>query len=116
MISRRLHPLGSIPAILSRRIISANNLGEYTSAIILPRRLYYLGGHTSAHLGDISQVLEDKTHALRSEAAGFSRRAVTLRRHMWWRNCKMKILCFVAIAIVLCYILVPLIMAMQESR
>ena len=61
-------------------------------------------------------MLEDKTHTLRSEAAGFSRRAVTLRRHMWWRNCKMKILCFVAVGIVLCYILVPLIIQMQESR
>ena len=75
-----------------------------------------LGEFRGEYLGDISQVLEDKTHTLRSEAAGFSRRAVTLRRHMWWRNCKMKILCFVAIAIVLCYILVPLIIQMQESR
>jgi len=55
------------------------------------------------------EVLEDKTVQLRSEAANFQRKAVDLRRTMWWRNCKLKLLLAVVITVVLAYILVPIL-------
>ena len=39
------------------------------------------------------EVLEDKTENLRSEAAGFQRKAGALKRALWWRNMKIKIVC-----------------------
>lgn len=54
-------------------------------------------------------MLEDKTETLRSEAATFQRQAVTLKRSMWWRNMKLKLLCGFLVLIVLGYVFVPMI-------
>ena len=56
---------------------------------------------------DNLEVLEDKTEGLRAEAATFQRSATSLKRHMWWRNMKLKLVCAMIIIIVLCYIFVP---------
>jgi vesicle-associated membrane protein 7 len=65
---------------------------------------------------DNLEVLEDKTEALRSEAATFQRQAVTLKRSMWWRNMKLKLLCGVVIIIVLAYVLLPQLAAIPGFR
>ena len=56
---------------------------------------------------DNLEVLEDKTEAMNSQAATFQRQATSLKRHMWWRNMKLKLVCAMIIIIVLCYIFVP---------
>lgn len=61
------------------------------------------------------EVLEDKTLMLRTEAAGFQRRAVTLRRNMWWRNCKMKMVCAFVVIVVLAYVFVPMIVQAMDA-
>ena len=58
---------------------------------------------------DNLEVLEDKTETLRSEAATFQRQAVTLKRSMWWRNMKLKLLCGFLILIVLGYVFLPML-------
>ena len=54
-------------------------------------------------------MLEDKTETLRSEAATFQRQAVSLKRSMWWRNMKLKLLCGFIVVIVLAYLLLPML-------
>jgi hypothetical protein len=54
-------------------------------------------------------VLEDKSATLRSEAATFQRQAVTLKRSMWWRNMKLKLLCGFLVLIVLGYVFLPML-------
>ena len=61
-------------------------------------------------------MLEDKSATLRSEAATFQRQAVTLKRSMWWRNMKLKLLCGVVIIIVLAYVLLPQLAAIPGFR
>jgi len=58
---------------------------------------------------DNLEVLEDKTETLRSEAATFQRQAVTLKRSMWWRNMKLKLLCGFLVLIVLGYVFLPML-------
>mmetsp|Transcript_14457 Transcript_14457/g.31000 ORF Transcript_14457/g.31000 Transcript_14457/m.31000 type:complete len:235 (+) Transcript_14457:1-705(+) len=58
---------------------------------------------------DNLEVLEDKTIRLRTEASTFQRKAVDLRRAMWWRNFKLKLILGVVICIILAYILVPIL-------
>ena len=73
-------------------------------------------GHEMLATRDNLEVLEDKTEALRSEAATFQRQAVTLKRSMWWRNMKLKLLCGVVIIIVLAYVLLPQLAAIPGFR
>ena len=54
-------------------------------------------------------MLEDKSATLRSEAATFQRQAVTLKRSMWWRNMKLKLLCGFLVLIVLGYVFLPML-------
>jgi len=61
---------------------------------------------------DNLEVLEDKTESLRTEAATFQRQAVTLKRSMWWRNMKLKLLCGVIVVVVLAYVLLPQLTAL----
>eukprot|EP00321_Phaeocystis_globosa_P007061 CAMPEP_0118834996 /NCGR_PEP_ID=MMETSP1162-20130426/52379_1 /TAXON_ID=33656 /ORGANISM="Phaeocystis Sp, Strain CCMP2710" /LENGTH=235 /DNA_ID=CAMNT_0006766739 /DNA_START=28 /DNA_END=731 /DNA_ORIENTATION=+ len=58
---------------------------------------------------DNLEVLEDKSSTLRSEAATFQRQAVTLKRSMWWRNMKLKLLCGFLVLIVLGYVFLPML-------
>jgi len=55
------------------------------------------------------EVLEDKTFQLRSEAANFQRKAVSAKRSMWWRNCKLKILLAGVVLAIAGYFLVPML-------
>lgn len=55
------------------------------------------------------EVLEDKTETLASQSQGFQRKATVLRRNMWWRNCKLKIIIAIVVISLLLYILVPVL-------
>ncbi|CEM33425.1 unnamed protein product [Vitrella brassicaformis CCMP3155] len=56
------------------------------------------------------ESLEQKTDNLRTSAQQFQRNAVDLRRMMWWRNIKVKIILALVILAIALYILLPIIM------
>eukprot|EP00743_Colponemidia_sp_Colp-15_P000763 GILK01000842.1.p1 GENE.GILK01000842.1~~GILK01000842.1.p1 ORF type:complete len:261 (+),score=44.17 GILK01000842.1:85-783(+) len=60
------------------------------------------------------EVLEDKTDNLRVSANQFQRSAVDLKRMMYWRNFKLKLVIGLVILAVACYILVPIIVKMSN--
>mmetsp|Transcript_12909 Transcript_12909/g.33629 ORF Transcript_12909/g.33629 Transcript_12909/m.33629 type:complete len:236 (-) Transcript_12909:262-969(-) len=55
------------------------------------------------------EVLEDKTDALRSEAQTFQRQAVDLKRVMWFRNVKLRLIIGMVILCIVGYIVTPII-------
>lgn len=61
-----------------------------------------------------AQALEGKTHEMQNTAGNFSNKATQLKRLMYWRNLKLKILIGVIIVAILLYIIVPIIVAMDD--
>ncbi|XP_054979102.1 vesicle-associated membrane protein 4 isoform X2 [Sorex araneus] len=56
--------------------------------------------------GERLDELQDKSESLSDNAAAFSNRSKQLRRHMWWRGCKIKaIMALVAVALLLVIII-----------
>lgn len=55
------------------------------------------------------EVLEDKTDALRNEAQTFQRQAVDLKRTMWMRNVKLRLLLALVVLCIVGYVVVPIV-------
>ena len=57
--------------------------------------------------GENLNSLQDKTDNLAVSAQGFRRGANQVRKRMWWKDVKMRMLIIVAIIILLCVIIIP---------
>ncbi|XP_072367652.1 vesicle-associated membrane protein 4 isoform X2 [Scyliorhinus torazame] len=60
--------------------------------------------------GERLDELQDKSESLSDNATVFSNRAKQLRRQMWWKECKMKVIISVVVVIVLLVIIIPVIL------
>ncbi|XP_072854351.1 vesicle-associated membrane protein 4 [Pogona vitticeps] len=60
--------------------------------------------------GERLDDLQDKSESLSDNATAFSNRSKQLRRQMWWRGCKMKIIVALVVVVVLLVIIVPIIL------
>ncbi|KAF8600098.1 synaptobrevin [Ceratobasidium sp. AG-I] len=68
-----------------------------------------------AERGERLDVLQDKTDNLAVNAQGFRRGANRVRKNMWWKDMKMRIIIGVGIAILLVIIIVPIVKAVQNK-
>ncbi|XP_060065721.1 vesicle-associated membrane protein 4-like [Ylistrum balloti] len=59
--------------------------------------------------GDRLEDLQDKSDNLASNSDLFRSRSRDLRKSMWWKNCKMKIILVLVIVIILAVIIIPII-------
>lgn len=57
--------------------------------------------------GENLDSLQNKTDSLAVSAQGFRRGANQVRKRMWWKDVKMRILIIVVIIILLCVIIIP---------
>jgi len=57
--------------------------------------------------GENLDALQDKTDNLAVSAQGFRRGANQVRKRMWWKDVKMRLLIVLAIIILLCVIIIP---------
>lgn len=64
--------------------------------------------------GEKLELLTDKTENLMNEADRFQRTGRTLRRKMWWQNCKMKIV--VAFAVILLAVIIFLLVCFSGGN
>ncbi|KAG2488537.1 hypothetical protein HYH03_012856 [Edaphochlamys debaryana] len=64
--------------------------------------------------GEKLELLTDKTENLMNEADRFQRTGRTLRRKMWWQNCKMKIV--VAFAVILLAVVIFLLVCFSGGN
>eukprot|EP00386_Alphamonas_edax_P003734 GDKI01011280.1.p1 GENE.GDKI01011280.1~~GDKI01011280.1.p1 ORF type:complete len:235 (-),score=49.91 GDKI01011280.1:28-732(-) len=62
------------------------------------------------------ESLEQKADGLRVNAQTFQRSAVDLRRMMWWRDFKMKLIMVAVVLAVILYITVPLIVHFSKKK
>ncbi|KAG8735047.1 SNAP receptor, synaptobrevin [Ceratobasidium sp. 414] len=68
-----------------------------------------------AERGERLDVLQDKTDNLAVNAQGFRRGANRVRKNMWWKDMKMRIIIGVGIAILIVIIVVPIVKAVQNK-
>jgi len=54
-------------------------------------------------------VLQEKTETMSNNAKTFKKQATTIKRHMWWRNCKLQIIIALVIIAILAVVLGPII-------
>ncbi|KIJ49179.1 hypothetical protein M422DRAFT_28156 [Sphaerobolus stellatus SS14] len=66
-----------------------------------------------AERGENLDRLQDKTDTLAVSAQGFRKGANRVRKNMWWKDMKMRILIGVGIAILLIIIIVPIVKAVK---
>lgn len=57
--------------------------------------------------GEDLDALQDKTDGLHTSAQGFRKGANRVRKHMWWKDTKMKICLIIGIIILIVVIVVP---------
>jgi len=62
-----------------------------------------------AERGERLNDLQDKTDNLAVTAQGFKRGANRVRKNMWWKDMKMRIIIAVGVAILLVIIIVPIV-------
>ncbi|GAA6018056.1 hypothetical protein JCM10207_006064 [Rhodosporidiobolus poonsookiae] len=62
-----------------------------------------------AERGERLDALQDKTDNLAQSAQGFRRGANRVRKKMWWKDMKMRILIAVGIAVLVIIIVVPIV-------
>ncbi|KDQ11540.1 hypothetical protein BOTBODRAFT_177156 [Botryobasidium botryosum FD-172 SS1] len=67
-----------------------------------------------AERGERLDSLQDKTDNLAVSAQGFRRGANRVRKNMWWKDMKMRIIIAVGIAILLVIIIVPIVKTTQK--
>ncbi|CAH1787342.1 unnamed protein product [Owenia fusiformis] len=65
--------------------------------------------------GERLEDLQDKSDDLSSNANMFRSRATDLRRNMWWKECKMRILLAVVVVVILLIIIIPIIIHSQKK-
>ncbi|CAE6444529.1 unnamed protein product [Rhizoctonia solani] len=68
-----------------------------------------------AERGERLDVLQDKTDNLAVNAQGFRRGANRVRKNMWWKDMKMRIIIAVGVAILIVIIVVPIVKAVQNK-
>ncbi|KAE8214401.1 hypothetical protein CF319_g5004 [Tilletia indica] len=59
--------------------------------------------------GENLNSLQDKTDTLAISAQGFRRGANRVRKQMWWKDMKMRIIIGVGILILVCIIVIPIV-------
>ncbi|CDR87243.1 probable synaptobrevin (v-SNARE) homolog present on post-Golgi vesicles [Sporisorium scitamineum] len=59
--------------------------------------------------GENLNSLQDKTDNLAVSAQGFRRGANRVRKQMWWKDMKMRIIIGIGIVILLCVIIIPIV-------
>ncbi|GAA5959274.1 hypothetical protein JCM21900_003911, partial [Sporobolomyces salmonicolor] len=62
-----------------------------------------------AERGERLDALQDKTDTLAQSAQGFRKGANRVRKKMWWKDMKMRILIAIAIAVLVIVIVVPIV-------
>lgn len=67
-----------------------------------------------AERGERLDSLQDKTDTLAVSAQGFRRGANRVRKNMWWKDMKMRIIIGVAIAVIVVIIVVSIVKATQK--
>ncbi|PBK59568.1 synaptobrevin [Armillaria solidipes] len=67
-----------------------------------------------AERGERLDSLQDKTDNLAVSAQGFRRGANRVRKNMWWKDMKMRIIIGVAIAVIIVIIVVSIVKATQK--
>jgi len=67
-----------------------------------------------AERGERINDLQDKTDNLVVSAQGFRRGANRVRKNMWWKDMKMRIIIGVGIAVLLIIIIVPIVKAVKK--
>ncbi|KAJ3489732.1 hypothetical protein NLJ89_g11500 [Agrocybe chaxingu] len=68
-----------------------------------------------AERGERLEALQDKTDNLAVSAQGFRRGANRVRKNMWWKDMKMRIIIGAAIVIILVIIIVSIVKATQNK-
>ncbi|KAB5590867.1 Synaptobrevin/VAMP-like protein [Ceratobasidium theobromae] len=67
-----------------------------------------------AERGERLDVLQDKTDNLAVNAQGFRRGANRVRKNMWWKDMKMRIIIAIGVVILLVIIIVPIVKAVNK--
>ncbi|XP_069497344.1 vesicle-associated membrane protein 4 isoform X1 [Ambystoma mexicanum] len=60
--------------------------------------------------GERLDELQDKSESLSDNATVFSSRSKSLRRQMWWRECKMKVIVVTVVILLLLVVIVPIVL------
>jgi len=68
-----------------------------------------------AERGERLDSLQDKTDNLAVSAQGFRRGANRVRKNMWWKDMKMRIIIGVGVAVLLIIIIVPIVNAFKHK-
>ncbi|KAG9295999.1 hypothetical protein G9A89_011851 [Geosiphon pyriformis] len=68
-----------------------------------------------AERGERLDVLQDKTENLHQSAQGFRRGANRVRKQMWWKDMKMKIILTIVILILATVIIVPIVVKSKKD-
>jgi len=69
-----------------------------------------------AERGERLDSLKDKTDTLAVSAQGFRRGANRVRKNMWWKDMKMRIIIATAIAVILVIIIVSVVKATKDHH
>jgi len=69
-----------------------------------------------AERGERLDSLQDKTDTLAVSAQGFRRGANRVRKNMWWKDMKMRIIIGVAISVIIIIIVVSVVRATHGSK
>ncbi|KAF8747433.1 Synaptobrevin, partial [Rhizoctonia solani] len=69
-----------------------------------------------AERGERLDVLQDKTDNLAVNAQGFRRGANRVRKNMWWKDMKMRIIIAIGVAILIVIIVVPIVKAVKGNN
>lgn len=64
-----------------------------------------------AKRGDRLDTLQDKTDNLAESAQGFRRGANRVRKQMWWKDMKMRVIIGIGIVVLIIIIVVPIVKA-----
>jgi len=68
-----------------------------------------------AKRGEALDALQDKTDNLAVSAQGFRRGANRVRKNMWWKDMKMRIIIGVAVSVIIVIIVVSIVKATQHK-
>lgn len=66
--------------------------------------------------GENLDSLQDKTDNLSVSAQGFRRGATRVRKRMWWKDMKMRLIIIVGIIALLCIIIIPAVVKTREHH
>ncbi|WVO24026.1 uncharacterized protein IAS62_005387 [Cryptococcus decagattii] len=67
-----------------------------------------------AERGERLDALQDKTDSLAVSAQGFRRGASRVRKQMWWKDMKMRVIIAVGVCVLIVIIVVPIVKAVQK--